>query len=106
MISIEINEVKVVTKNVSLKEFLHDYARYTLLDPVYNQWAEIYDLPNNKSVIYIYYDYYDSSGDSYEKDIGFLILKPEECVVDRHLELKEFCLANMHRIIHANPDDR
>lgn len=104
--TIEINEVQVVTKELSFKEFLHDHARFTLFDPIYNQWAEIYELPKGKRAVYIYYEYYDGNGECYEKDVGFLILHLEEYVTDRHLELKEFCLANMHRIIHANPDDR
>lgn len=101
---VELTEVQIVYKRVPLKEFIHDHADFTLFNPMPEQWAEMYDIPKGKRVIYITHEYYDTNGESNEHDMGFLILQLEECV-DKS-DLREFCLANLDRIIHANPDDR
>jgi len=104
--SIEVGEVKIVYSQVSLKEYLHDYARFNLYEPIHKQWADIYKLPAYGRIIYIYHESNDSYGSSIEHEGGFLILEPDEVVIDRHADLKEFCLNNLDRIIHADPDER
>lgn len=105
--SIEIKEVKVVYVSISLKEYIHDHARFNLYEPIPKQWADIYKLPQDKDIIYIYHESYDTgTGDCIEHEGGFLVLHDGESVVDRYADLKEFCLANLERIIHADPDER
>lgn len=101
---VELTKVKIEYVKIPLKEFIHDYADFILLNPIPDSWAEMYDIPKGKRVIYITNEYYDTNGDLNEHDMGFLVLNLEE-FIDKS-ELREFCLANMHRIIHANPDDR
>ncbi len=104
--TIKINEVQLIEREITLDFFLENHARFSLFDPIHEQWAKIYQLPPGKRIIYIYYDYCDSYGNSNDSDIGFLILEDDEVVEDRHFAMKEFCTINSTRIIHAEPTDR
>lgn len=101
---VELTKVRIEYVKVPLKKFIHDHADFVLLNPIPDDWAEMYKIPKGKRVIYITHEYYDTNGECNEHDMGFLVLKLEEVICTS--ELREFCLANLDRIIHANPDDR
>lgn len=102
--SIQISEIKLVYKDIPLKEYIHNHACFILHDPIQSDWADMYNLPTGKRIIYIYHESYDSyTGDCTEHEGGFIVLHLEEYVNDAYEDLKEFCLNNLERIIHSDP---
>lgn len=88
-------------KEFDLMSALQDKLCFDKHTVLLNGW-EYYKLPEGKQFIYIYYEY-DIDG-CYESEIGFLVLESDEN--PQGSELKQFCIDNIHRIIHADPADR